>query len=72
MKTIGDLLPLASFAVMVIGGFYALMLLKVSIVSFSEKLERIATLAEDHEHRLTVIETTDAVKNALAQSSLKG
>lgn len=57
------LVPVMNFVVIVAGGLYGLSVLKIALQAFTEKLERVAAAVEDHEHRLTVIETTCRNRN---------
>lgn len=50
-------LPLANLICLVGGGLYAIAVLKLSLKAYTDKLERIANLVDQHEHRLTRVET---------------
>ena len=41
---------------MLVGGLYGLALLKIMLSNFADKLERVARVIDDHEHRITRLE----------------
>ena len=49
-------IPLVNSFGLLVGYIYAMMIIKISMDQIKEKLDRIASKVDDHEHRITLME----------------
>ena len=58
MNNIPYILQILNSIVLIFGFIYGITVLKIALEAFTKRMENLTQVTIDHEHRLTVIETT--------------